>query len=212
MQPKWWAFLAVAALYVLIPATPSLSAQSALMVRELPVPTPATHPPVQVVENTFFVTEGIAVDERLLPFDEGLEIPAADLAPGVSLAESGLLYGTPQRAGTYTTPVKLCKGLICLEEHITVIVHRNVPWEPGELTFPGKVGVALDGMIAIEGGPSGALPAVTVTKVESLPPGVAIGPDGHVGGVPSTAGVSDIPVRICLAGNCAGVVVTLIVV
>lgn len=203
MQPKWWVLLAVGVLYALTPATSSVSAQSA---------TPAPHPPVQVVENTFFVTEGIEVDERLLLIDETLDIPGADLAPGVGLDESGLLYGKPKRPGTYTTPIKLCRGLVCVEERITVIVHRNIVWRPGELTFPGKVGVAFNETITINGGAPGALPTYTVTNSSSLPPGLAIGPDGHLGGVPASAGVSEIPVRICLAGNCAGVIVTLIVV
>lgn len=208
MQPKWWALLAVAALYTLVPCA---SAQAAFTVRATPAPVAAL-PPVNVVENTFFVTEGVEVDERLLPLDEALDIPAADLAPGVGLDESGLLYGKPKRPGTYSEQIKLCKGLVCVEERITVIVYRNIPWQTGELTFPGKVGAALTGQIAINGGPSGVLPTFTVTSSGSLPRGIAIGPDGHVGGIPNTAGIYDIPVRICLAGNCAGVVVRLIVV
>ncbi|MFI6325663.1 hypothetical protein ACIBG8_49680 [Nonomuraea sp. NPDC050556] len=204
MQPKWWMALAAVALYALVPCAPSVSAQS----RPSPAP---PQPPVNVVENTFYVTQGVEVDDRLLPLDS-FDIPAASLAPGVGLDQSGLLYGKPERPGTYTTPIKLCRGLVCVEERVTIIVHRNIPWQPGELTFPGQVGTALTGQIAINGGPSGVLPTFTVTNSTSLPQGMAIGPDGHVSGTPKVAGISDIPVRICLAGNCAGVVVRLIVV
>ncbi|MBF8192964.1 hypothetical protein ITP53_46280 [Nonomuraea sp. K274] len=165
-----------------------------------------------LVENTFYVTEGIEVSRRLLPTGEGVAFRAAYLAVGVRVDKDGRLYGTPRRRGTYVAPVHVCAGQACTKEELTLVVLGNVPWEPGELTFPGKAGTPLDAEIGINGGPAGVLPAFTVTDRARLPRDVTIGPDGHVGGVPAAPGVSEVPVRICVAGNCAGVVVRLIIV
>ncbi|WP_161714898.1 hypothetical protein [Nonomuraea sp. K271] len=164
-----------------------------------------------LVEDTFHVTEGIEVRRRLLPTAEGVTFRPADLAPGLRVDGSGLLHGTPRRSGTYVAPVGICSGGSCQEWELTIVVLGYVPWEPRELTFPGRVGVPLDGGIGVEGGPAGVLPTFTVTDQAAVPAGVSIGPDGHVGGVPAARGVSEVPVRICVAGNCAGVVVRIIV-
>ncbi|NUR83092.1 MAG: hypothetical protein HOY71_03285 [Nonomuraea sp.] len=152
------------------------------------------------------------MNERLLPTEGDLDFQTTDLAPGVRLDQNGWLAGTPERPGTYPAAVELCRGGSCVAQHVTVVVLRNVPWQPGQLTFPGHVGTAMNGEIAVQGGPTGILPTYTVTDDMSMPDGVSIGPDGHVGGVPKQAGVYEVPVRICVAGNCSGVVVTLIVV
>jgi len=108
--------------------------------------------------------------------------------------------------------VRVCSQGACEEQEVTLVVLPYVPWEPRELTFPGRVGAPLDGEIGVNGGPSGVVPTFTVTDHDKVPAGVSIGPDGHVGGVPVKAGISEVPVRICVAGNCAGVVVRLIIV
>jgi hypothetical protein len=171
-----------------------------------------TRPADPLVETVFYLTVGIEADDRLLASRTGVEVIAAHLAPGVEVDSEGRLYGTPRRVGTFHASIRLCRGARCSDEPLTIIVLRNRPWQPGALTFPGRVGMAYDERIGIEGGPPGVIPTFTVTKHDALPAGVTIGPDGHVGGVPERAGVSQVPLRICVAGDCSGAVVTLIVV
>jgi hypothetical protein len=197
MRQRWPAVLVVTALCALVPAIPSAGAGRTV--------------PRLVLETTFHLTEGAEVAERMAPLSEDVDIPAAVLAPGVQLDPGGALHGVATRAGAYSEPITLCAGATCAEEWITVVVHPDVPWRLRELTFGGSAGRLLDGEIGVEGGPQGVLPTFTVTDRSALPAGVTIGPDGHVGGVPPRSGVSQVPVRACLAGDCAGAVVTLIV-
>ncbi|MEV4106557.1 hypothetical protein [Nonomuraea sp. NPDC049695] len=207
MLRQWWVLvlgvLAMCALYTTVPRL-----AMTFMARQIPLDPPADN----LVENAFDLTQGIEVRQQLLPTTKGVTFRPAYLAVGIRVDQSGRLYGTPQRAGTYLTPVAICAGQSCQEQPLTLNVHGNVPWEPRELTFPGQVGIPLDSEIGVNGGPPGVVPTFTVTDHTRLPAGVTIGPDGHVGGVPAAAGISEVPVRICVAGNCAGVVVRLIVV
>ncbi|MFG3441933.1 hypothetical protein ACGF0J_32210 [Nonomuraea sp. NPDC047897] len=168
-------------------------------------------PPAYVVVDTFYVTVGIEVKDRLLPYEDDVAIRPTRLAPGVDLDAQGNLRGRPRAAGSFTEPVRLCDGAKCVEQPVTLLVYDYVSWRPRQLTFPGRVGVPLDGHIGVEGGPAGVPPTFTVTSARTLPRGVSIGPDGQVGGTPTTTGVSRVPVRICVAGNCSGVVVTLFI-
>ncbi|MFG1707507.1 hypothetical protein ACFLIM_30325 [Nonomuraea sp. M3C6] len=203
MRQKWVLLLAVLLGCALSPAVPSLTMTQ--VARETPLDP-------SLVEDTFYVTEGIEVSQRLRPTAKGLAFRAAYLAVGVKVDRSGKLYGTPQRSGTYVAPINVCAGRSCQERELTLVVLRYVPWEPRELTFPGKAGSTLNGEIGVNGGPAGVIPTFTVTDHAKLPQGVTIGPDGHVGGVPAAPGISEVPLRICVAGNCAGVVVRLIIV
>ncbi|GAA1739658.1 hypothetical protein GCM10009734_52260 [Nonomuraea bangladeshensis] len=206
-----WVFLlagmAVCGLSATVPSLTEPIAPVELMARE----TPYHRPEGELVEDTFYVTEGIEVAQQLLPTAKGVSVRPAYLAVGVSVDEGGRLHGKPARVGTYVAPVQICSGSSCRETRVTLVVLGNVPWTPRDLIFPGKAGVPLNGEIGINGGPPGVLPTFTVTDHGRLPEGVSIGPDGHVGGVPAKAGISEVPVRICVAGNCAGVVVRLII-
>ncbi|MEW9553750.1 hypothetical protein [Nonomuraea sp. NPDC050783] len=211
MRQRWVFLLAGMAMCGLAAAVPSITAPLApmtLVARRTPIHTPSG----ALVESTFYLTEGIEVAQQLLPTAKGVAFRPAYLAVGVRVDQGGRLYGKPQRRGTYVADVQLCSGSSCEEEQVTLVVLGNIPWEPRELTFPGRAGVPLDGEIGVNGGPPGVIPTFTVTDYARLPEGVSIGPDGHVGGVPAAAGISEVPVRICVAGNCAGVVVRLIVV
>ncbi|MFC5824905.1 hypothetical protein [Nonomuraea insulae] len=191
-------------------ALPSLTASPPTM--PLANRTPLNPSNQSLVEDTFYVTEGIEVSKWLLPTAKGVTFRPAYLAVGIKVDQSGRLYGKPQRSGTYVVPVQVCSEGSCRQQDLTLVVAANVPWEPRELTFPGKAGAALNGEIGINGGPRGVVPTFTVTDYAKVPKGVSIGPDGHVGGVPAGPGISEVPVRICVAGNCAGVVVRLIIV
>lgn len=202
----WWVLLlAGVAICAFSPAMSSITTPMAYQ-------TPLARPERALVEDTFYLTQGIEVRQQLLPIAKGVTFRAAYLAVGVRVDAGGRLSGRPQRPGTFVAPVQLCMDRSCQAHNLTLVVLANEPWEPRELTFPGKVGTPLDGEIGINGGPSGVVPTFTVTDVEKVPGGVSIGPDGHVGGVPVAAGISEVPVRICVAGNCAGVVVRLIIV
>ncbi|MFG6198505.1 hypothetical protein [Nonomuraea sp. JJY05] len=204
---QWWLFLLAGfAVCALSAAVPSLTMTP--MSRQLALD------PVKesLVEDTFYVTEGIEVHQRLLPTAKGVTFHPGYLTDGIRVDRDGRLYGTPQRSGTYLAAVRLCAGQTCQDQRLTFVVLGNVPWEPRELTFPGRAGSPLSGEIGINGGPAGAIPTFTVTDRAKLPRDVIIGPDGHVSGVPAAAGISEVPVRICVAGNCAGVVVRLIIV
>ncbi|WP_101789240.1 hypothetical protein [Nonomuraea indica] len=168
-------------------------------------------PPAHVVVDTFYVTVGIEVKDRLLPYEDDVAIEPTRLAPGVELDGQGNLRGKPRIPGSFTEPVRLCDSAKCVEQPVTLLVYDYVSWRPRQLTFPGRVGVRLDGHIGVEGGPAGVPPTFTVTNARTLPRGVSIGPDGQVGGIPAATGVSRVPVRICVAGNCSGVVVTLFI-
>lgn len=205
MRQTWVLLLAGLAMCALSPAMPSLTTPMVQVSRE----TPADQ---ALVESTYYVTVGIEVSQWLLPVAKGVTFRPAYLAVGVKVDQSGRLYGKPQRAGTFVAGVQVCTGPSCREQNVTLVVLANVPWEPRELTFPGRAGTALDGEIGINGGPPGVVPTFTMTDHDKLPEGVSIGPDGHVGGVPAAPGISEVPVRICVAGNCAGVVVRLIIV
>ncbi|MFG1701285.1 hypothetical protein [Nonomuraea sp. NPDC049309] len=203
----WWVLLlAGLAVCALSPAVPPLTAN---LVHWASLTTPRSG---ALVEDTFYLTQGIEVSQRLLPRAKGVTFTPADLASGLRVDAGGRLYGRPERPGTYVAPVRICSEGSCEEQELTLVVLAYEPWEPRELTFPGRVGMPLDGEIGINGGPSGVIPTFTVTDHDKVPAGVSIGPDGHVSGVPVKPGISEVPVRICVAGNCAGVVVRLIVV
>lgn len=209
MRQTWTLLVAGLAMCALLPVLPTIGTKAIRLAWGAPQASPSD----RLLEDVFYVTEGIEVSRNLMPLEKGVTVQAAtDLAPGVGVDASGRLYGTPERTGTYNVPVRLCSGQACAEERITFVVLRNVPWSPGTLTFPGRAGQRLDGRIQVNGGPSGVIPTFTVTSYEVVPAGVTIGPDGHIGGVPTAPGVSRVPMRICVAGNCAGVVVTLIIV
>ncbi len=208
MRQKWVILLAGLTMCALAPALPRATSEITYLAGE----TPLVPEDDLLVEDTFYLTEGIEASENLLPLHKGVTFQAGYLAAGVSVDAAGRLTGAPQRSGTYAAPVRVCSGQLCEEEHVRLIVLQNVPWEPRQLTFFGRPGTPLDGEIGVEGGPGGVLPTFTVTDHAKVPKGVAVGPDGHVGGVPGAAGISEIPVRVCVAGNCAGVVVRLIVV
>ncbi|MEV4888044.1 hypothetical protein AB0K48_01460 [Nonomuraea sp. NPDC055795] len=208
----WLVLIGGLAICALIPALPSVGERASSLIRSNGMSPPRTSKPGLLVETTFYATLGIEVGERILPFDEQAQIRPKEVAPGVRVDEGGSLQGKPLRPGTFSSPIELCRGRTCAEDTITLIVYRNVPWEPRNLTFPGKVGEPMNGEISINGGPNGVLPTFTVTDYDKLPEGVSIGPDGHVGGTPAASGHFEIPVRICVAGNCAGVVVKMIVV
>ncbi|SEH01669.1 hypothetical protein SAMN05444920_121117 [Nonomuraea solani] len=208
MRQRWVLLLAGLAVCALSPAVPAITLPMTPMARQTPLD-PAGE---SLVEDTFYLTEGIEVSQWLLPTTKGVRFRPAYLAVGVKVDESGHLTGRPQRSGTYVAPVQVCAGQACRVQDLTLVVLGNVPWEPRELTFPGKAGTALKGEIGINGGPTGVVPTFTVTDFDKLPEGVSIGPDGQVGGVPEKPGISEVPVRICVAGNCAGVVVRLIIV
>ncbi|WP_157548524.1 hypothetical protein [Nonomuraea candida] len=209
MRQKWVLLLAGLAVCALTPALPSITTtHMAQMSRQTPL-SPADR---SLVSDTFYLTVGIEVSQWLLPTVKGATFRPAYLAVGVRLDQGGRLYGRPQRSGTYVVPVQVCSAETCRQQDVTLVVLANVPWEPRELTFPGKAGTPLDGEIGINGGPAGVIPTFTVTDHDKVPQGVSIGPDGHVGGVPAAPGLAEVPVRICVAGNCAGVVVRLIIV
>ncbi|NRQ36460.1 hypothetical protein HII36_32195 [Nonomuraea sp. NN258] len=211
MRHKWVFLLAGLAVCVLATAVPFIGSPFVYMARETPID-PVGPAARRLVEDTFYLTQGIEVGQSLLPVEKGVTFRPAYVAVGVKVDGGGRLHGAPTRTGTFVAPVALCQGQSCQEEQVTLVVLSNVPWEPRDLTFPGKSGTALTGHIAISGGPAGVVPTYTVTDPAKLPRGVAIGPDGRVGGVPAAPGVSEVPVRICVAGNCAGVVVRLIIV
>ncbi|MEU5861761.1 MULTISPECIES: hypothetical protein [unclassified Nonomuraea] len=211
MRQRWLFLVAGLALCALPPPVPSLTTPIAHMARETLID-PPDRASERLVEDTFYLTQGITVSQWLLPVAKGVAFRPGYVAVGVRVDASGRLYGTPSRVGTFIAPVGLCTGQSCEEQLITLVVLGNVPWEPRELTFPGRTGIALGGEIGINGGPQGVIPTFSVTDHAKLPAGVTIGPDGHVGGVPQAAGISEVPVRVCVAGNCAGVVVRLIIV
>lgn len=208
MRQTWTLLVAGLGMCAVLPALPSVGTPATHMTGAAPVATPSG----RLVEDTFYLTVGIEVEQRLMPTEKGVTIrPRPRLAPGIGVDETGSFYGRPERPGTYAAPVQVCRGQECTEERVTLVVLRNVPWAPASLTFLGRAGEELYGNIQIRGGPAGVPATFTVTNQEALPTGVTIGPDGRVAGTPAEAGVSRVPVRICVAGNCAGVVVTLIV-
>ncbi|WP_146615790.1 hypothetical protein [Nonomuraea aridisoli] len=215
---QWWVLLlAGLAVCAVAPILSSINAPMVEMSRETPVEprkvslTYHDPPDGLLVEDTVYLTEGIEVNERLLAAGKDVAFRPGHLAAGVRVDRNGRLSGTPQQAGTYVASVVGCAGRTCDKDDVTLVVLGNVPWQPRELAFPGRAGAPLDGEIGVEGGPAGVLPTFTVTDYEKLPKGVSIGPDGRVGGVPAAPGAFEVPVRICVAGNCAGVVVQLLI-
>ncbi|MEV0614516.1 hypothetical protein AB0I81_14405 [Nonomuraea sp. NPDC050404] len=212
MRQRWVLLLAGVAACAASSAVASFMPPITTPMAQMSRQTPLTPSDRSLVEDTFYLTEGIEVSQRLLPTAKGVTFRPAYLAVGVKVDQGGRLYGAPQRSGTFVVPVQICTGESCGKQDLTLVVLRYSPWEPRELTFPGKVGTALNGEIGVNGGPSGVVPTFTVTDYEKVPEGVSIGPDGRVGGTPASPGLSEVPVRICVAGNCAGVVVRLIIV
>ncbi|MFE3451202.1 hypothetical protein ACFXJ8_19995 [Nonomuraea sp. NPDC059194] len=210
MQLKWLALAAIVALCAAMPLLPTIGTHSISMIRDTPVVRNVNQPDL-LVDNVFNLTEGVVVDERLLTTDHVQRFERAQVAPGVGVSELGFLYGRPTRPGTYTAMVTMCQADKCTAEPITVIVHERTSWWPSQLTFPGRVDEMIEGQIEIEGGPPGVLPTFTVIDPRQLPPGVSIGPDGHVGGVPKRAGAYDVPVRVCVANDCSGVAIRIII-
>ena len=137
MRQTWGLMVAGLGLCALVPALPSAAMRTVAVSSDLP----AVHvdpPAKRLVEDVFYVTQGIEVDNRLLPFQDDVTISPATFAPGVTLDEAGRLHGMPQRPGSFAAPVRLCRGQDCVDQQITVVVLRNMPWQPSELAFPAR--------------------------------------------------------------------------
>ncbi|NUR81746.1 MAG: hypothetical protein HOQ21_15040, partial [Dermatophilaceae bacterium] len=154
MRQRWLFLVAGLALCALPSAVPALTAPMTYVARETLLDPPDDPDDERLVEDTFSFTQGITVSQWLLPVAKGVSFRPGYVAVGVMVDASGRLYGTPTRVGTFIAPVTLCTGRTCEEQLITLRVLGNVPWEPRELTFPGRAGAALGGEIGINGGPS----------------------------------------------------------
>lgn len=207
-----WPAAAVGATAAILamPRLPAVDAE-VYMVRDTPVARDLPKPQSRLVENTLEATQGVAVDDRLIPLADGVAFRPAELAPGLRVDAAGRVTGTPLRPGSYTDDLWLCRGDSCERDEVITTVYPDLPWQPVGLTCPGAVGKPLESRLGVTGGPDGVLATYTVTDLDALPAGVTLGPDGHLSGTPARAGVYEVPVRICVAGDCTGAVVTFII-
>ena len=109
-------------------------------------------------------------------------VTAGALPAGITLGSDGHLSGTPTTAGTYAFTVTADNGNgspVSRDDTITV------QGDPASITGTppsGTVGTTYDFTYTLGGHPT------TTVTVGALPPGIALGSDGHLSGTPTTAG------------------------
>ncbi len=128
----------------------------------------------------------------------GWSISSGQLPPGLALSSNdrtATVYGTPTRAGEFRfyLQVRDAPGPwhCCTEEEFTIAIRDGLGISTPELPV-GNVGSSYGYQLATSGG---AATAWTVAA-GTLPPGVALTPDGAITGTPTQAAVTQFTVRV----------------
>ncbi|MFI6319062.1 hypothetical protein ACIBG8_16140 [Nonomuraea sp. NPDC050556] len=128
------------------------------------------------------------------------------LPPGITISTDGRITGTPTKAGTYVVPVKVCLGSGCAATTITLTVGSSTQMLIVLTGFSGYVGQQVTGRYILETAPGATFTVLDATK---LPPGITIGADGRLSGVPKVKGSFTFPVRVCLGTACGDTTLTI---
>lgn len=128
-------------------------------------------------------------------------LTSGELPPGLELRADGTLVGITTGTGTFTYTLTATNGVgrpASVTTQFTVAEGREIATIAG--TPPsGTVGTAYDFTFTLGGDP---VPTTTVTDGD-LPPGLALGTDGHLSGTPTTAGTYDFTVTAVQAPSSA---------
>ena len=112
-------------------------------------------------------------------------LASGSLPPGLMLASSGTLSGTPTAAGTYTFTVAAANGAGTVSSPSLSILVNTAPVFTADSPPGGTVGVAYSYTFAAGGNPA---PTFSVSS-GSLPPGLSLnGSSGVLSGTPTAAG------------------------
>ncbi len=130
------------------------------------------------------------------------EVTGGSLPPGLALSSGGTLSGTPTVTGTWNftvtaTDVNVCQGSQAYSLTIICpVITLSPPVLPG-----GILGLPYSQRIA---GLGGVGPYAFAVTGGSLPPGLALSPDGTLSGTPTNAGSWSLTIQATDANACTG--------
>ena len=134
----------------------------------------------------------------------GWSISSGQLPPGLALSSNdrtATVYGTPTRAGEFRfyLQVRDAPGPwhCCTEEEFTIAIRDGLGISTPGLPV-GNVGSSYGYQLATSGGA-----ATWTVAAGTLPPGVALTPDGAITGTPTQAAVTQFTVRAVSGGRTA---------
>jgi hypothetical protein len=142
-------------------------------------------------------TLGVAYSQRLLPTGgEGnyiFTITRGTPAPGINLAASGAVTGTPTQPGTFSFSVRLTDGTLLIEKQVTLLVQSaDITVTPAKLP-DAYVTQAYSQTLSATGG---LAPYRFQIASGSLPPGLALSSAGLLTGAATAAGSFTFGVQI----------------
>lgn len=110
-------------------------------------------------------------------------VSSGQLPAGLLLLSNGALYGTPTVPGPTQFTVSATDGVDTATEDVTFVVNPSTP------TISGTPAMGHRWLNYLWGYSLGGIPKPTTTVTAgSLPPGLSLGTDGYLTGVPSAAG------------------------
>jgi hypothetical protein len=127
------------------------------------------------------------------------------LPPGLQLAPTGAITGTPTSPGTFTLSVQATDSSVspqvAARSYSIAILDGNVtPLQLTTATLPdGMIGVAYAGLLTASAGTTPY--SFTVDAGSNLPPGLNLAPDGTIDGTPTTAGTYSFTITVIDSSN-----------
>ena len=121
-------------------------------------------------------------------------LASGNLPPGLTLAASGAVAGTPTAAGTFNTSVMVTDSLGAQQTASYSISVQTPPLSITTSSLPTvQIGVAYNAQLAATGG---APPYTWSLTSGSLPPGLTLASNGAIAGTATAAGTFDISVMV----------------
>lgn len=142
-------------------------------------------------------TLGVVYSQRLSPTGgEGnyvFSVTRGSLPPGISLATSGAVTGTPSQPGTFSFSVRMTSGALLIEKQVTLAVaSADITVTPSSLP-DAYVAQAYSQTLAATGG---LAPYRFQVATGSLPAGLTLSSAGLLSGAATTAGAFTFGVQI----------------
>ncbi|MDR3672940.1 MAG: putative Ig domain-containing protein [Holophaga sp.] len=123
------------------------------------------------------------------------------LPPGLALNPDGSLSGVPSAAGTYTLKIELANASGgATTQPLTLTINLSAA-PPPEASYCGLV-TTLNSAVSLAPVLSGSDTIVSAQLVNgSIPPGLALNPDGSLTGTASATGLYTMTIRVCGSGG-----------
>jgi hypothetical protein len=174
-----------------------------------------TYTPAHTGSKTFALTvrEGLVITTSTLPDGQvgapysqtfgalyGIEpylwtIPSGSLPPGLTLETDGALHGTPTVAGGYSFTVQLADSSLpslTTTQTFSLTIQSGLAITTTSLPA-GAPNAAYSAMLQASGG---AVPYAWTLATGTLPPGLILGADGTITGIPTAVGTFSFTVQV----------------